>query len=85
MISLKKILRRATNEHKRGYNMVSNPDSIKSRSMGQRTAGKPNDVNPLTGEPDPDSGNTQQANGAEIANKMDFANHKPRAINDKGP
>lgn len=67
--------------------MISNPDSIKSRSMSQRKASVPNTThNPLTGEEETGGdGNDMQANGAEVAKKMDFDRHRPRSINDKSP
>lgn len=68
-----------------GYYPNKAPDSIKSRTMAGRKAVKTPDINPLTGEEDPDKGNEQQANGAEIAKKMDFDKAKPRSINDKSP
>ncbi len=86
MISLKKVLSQLTKEHKRGYNQFSAPDSIKNRSMSMRKAGVPDSGdNPLTGEEDPDAGNDQQANGAEIAKKMEFDKSRPRALNDISP
>lgn len=85
MISLKKIVSQLAKEHKRGYNMANNPDSVKSRSDSMRKVRKPGAINPLTGEEDPDSGNEMQANGAEIAQKMDFDRDKQRSINDKEP
>ena len=47
-------------KEKRGFNMVSNPDSIWSRSAAHRN---------VMGKDEP---NEQQAGGADIAKKMDF-------------
>ena len=77
MISLKDILIQVYEEslmEKVGYSPSSAPDSITSRTMGARKALKKD-----TG------GNDQQANGADIAKKMDFDKFEPHSINDKEP
>jgi hypothetical protein len=59
---------------KRSYNMVSNPDSITSRANANAAgSGEYEDEQPM------------QANGAEIAKRMDFDEEPRKGIRDAEP